>query len=56
MPKLGGNLPKLRKLMEALMLAGLVQVAQDAQDVLRGGIQHSGVRRWPSIQELGDRS
>ena len=47
MPKFGGKLPKLGKLMEALILAGLIQVAQEAQDVLRGGggIQHSGVRR-----------
>ena len=27
----------MRKLMKALILAGLVQVALDAQDVLRGG-------------------
>ena len=32
----------MRKLMGALILAGLVQVALDAQDVLTGG--HSGVR------------
>ena len=37
MPKFGGKLPKLGKLMGALILAGLVQVALDAQDVLRGG-------------------
>ena len=34
MPKFGGKLPKLGKLMEALILAGVVQVALDAQDVL----------------------
>ena len=37
MPRLGGKLPKLGKLMRALILAGLDQVALDAQDVLRGG-------------------
>ena len=28
----------MRKLMKALILAGLVQVALDAQDVFRGGV------------------
>ncbi len=46
MPKFGGNLPKLGKLMEALILEGVIQVAQEAQDVLRGGAAFS-------IQELG---
>jgi len=44
----------MRKLMGALILAGLVQVAQDAQDVFKGG----GWRRLPpafSIEELGVR-
>ena len=42
MLKLGGKVLKLSMLMGALILAGLVQVALDAQDVLTGGgIQHS---------------
>ena len=48
MLKFGGKVTKLGKLMGALILEGLVQVAQDAQDVLTGGafsIQESGVRR-----------
>ena len=36
MPKFGGKVPKLGKLMGAVILAGLVQVALDAQDVLTG--------------------
>ena len=49
MLKFGGKLPKLGKLTGALILAGLVQVALDAQDVLTGGafsIQDSGVRTF----------
>ena len=42
-------MPKLRKLMEALILAGLVQVALDAQDVFRGPY-------GASVQELEVRS
>ena len=47
MLKFGGKVPKLGKLMRALILAGLVQVALDAQDVLTGG--HSAF----SVEELG---
>ena len=36
MLKFGGKVPKLGKLMGALILAGVVQVALDAQDVFRG--------------------
>ena len=46
MLKFGGKVPKLGKLMGALILAGLVQVALDAQDVLTGpafSIQESGL-------------
>ena len=49
-PKLGGKVLKLSMLMGELILAGLVQVAPDAQDVFgphRGAafsIQESGVR------------
>ena len=48
MPKFGGKLPKLGKLMEALILAGLIQVAQEAQDVF--GPQGGAVF---GIEELG---
>ena len=36
MLKFAGKVPKLGKLMGALILAGVVQVALDAQDVLTG--------------------
>ena len=44
--KLGGKVLKLSMWMGALILAGLVQGAPDAQDVLgpQGGIQKLGVR------------
>ena len=38
MPKFGGKVPKLGKLTGALILAGVVQVALDAQDVFVGGL------------------
>ena len=43
MLKFGGKLPKLGKLTGALILAGWVQVALDAQDVFGGG-QHLALR------------
>ena len=44
MPKLGGNLPKLRKLMEALILAGLVQVALETMKPSLSGDVESGIK------------
>ena len=40
----------MRKLMEALILAGLAQVAQDVQDVFKGGGGFATERRKVSVE------